>query len=92
MATALSPGVGMTLTETVDRQVGAVPSVVQILLDLVPTNVFAAFADKRRDIFRLDFATGALTRLTDDRANDGGPVYSRDGAWIYFPHCDHFTS
>ena len=41
----LRPGVGMTLTETVDRSVGSVPSVTSILLDLVPTNVFAAFAE-----------------------------------------------
>lgn len=39
------PGAGMTLTATLDREVGAVPSVAELLLDLVPTNVFAAFAE-----------------------------------------------
>lgn len=43
--TGLRPGIGMTLTETMDREVGTVPSVADILLDLVPTNVFAAFAE-----------------------------------------------
>jgi len=41
----LRPGVGMTLTETVDRAVDSVPSLASILLDLVPTNIFAAFAE-----------------------------------------------
>lgn len=39
------PGVGMTLSAPVDRVVGEVPSVVEILLDLVPVNLFAAFAE-----------------------------------------------
>jgi Na+/H+-dicarboxylate symporter len=41
----LRPGVGMTLGQVVDREVGAAPPVAQILLDLVPTNVFRAFAE-----------------------------------------------
>jgi len=41
----LRPGVGMSLTATVDRDLGALPSVVDILVALVPTNVFAAFAE-----------------------------------------------
>jgi Na+/H+-dicarboxylate symporter len=41
----LRPGVGMTLTQAVDREIGAAPSVAQIVLDLVPTNVFQAFAE-----------------------------------------------
>lgn len=41
----LRPGVGMTLSQVVDREVGAAPSVTQILLDLVPTNVVQAFAE-----------------------------------------------
>jgi Na+/H+-dicarboxylate symporter len=41
----LRPGVGMALTEEVDRAVGAVPSLSEVLLGMVPTNVFAAFAD-----------------------------------------------
>lgn len=41
----LRPGVGMSLTEEVDRAVGVVPSVSEVLLGMVPTNVVAAFAD-----------------------------------------------
>lgn len=41
----LRPGVGMSLTATVDRELGAVPTVVEILVALIPTNVFAAFAE-----------------------------------------------
>lgn len=39
------PGVGMTLTEPVNEAIGAVPAVSEILLQLVPTNVFQAFAE-----------------------------------------------
>lgn len=39
------PGVGMTLTEPVDAAIGEVPAVTQILLELIPTNVFQAFAE-----------------------------------------------
>ncbi len=41
----LQPGVGMTLTEEVSESFGEVPSVVDLLLDLVPENIFAAFAN-----------------------------------------------
>jgi Na+/H+-dicarboxylate symporter len=41
----LRPGVGMRLTEEVEGTVGAVPSVADVLLGMVPTNVFQAFAD-----------------------------------------------
>ncbi len=41
----LRPGVGMQLTETVEGTVGTVPSVTDVLLGMVPTNVFAAFAE-----------------------------------------------
>lgn len=41
----LRPGAGMTLSAPVDRAVGDAPSVADILLDLVPTNLFAAFAE-----------------------------------------------
>jgi hypothetical protein len=40
-----------------------------------------------RDIFSIDIATGAATRLTDDRALDGGPVFSLDGRFVLF-HSD----
>ena len=41
----LRPGVGMELTEPVEGAVGAVPSLTEVLLGMVPTNVFQAFAD-----------------------------------------------
>jgi Na+/H+-dicarboxylate symporter len=40
----LKPGAGMTLTEPVDETFGEVPGVVDLLLDLVPENIFAAFS------------------------------------------------
>ena len=41
----LRPGVGMQLSEQVEGTVGAVPSVAEVLLGMVPTNVFQAFAE-----------------------------------------------
>ena len=41
----LRPGVGMQLTEQVRGTVGAVPSIGDVLLGMVPSNVFRAFAD-----------------------------------------------
>jgi Na+/H+-dicarboxylate symporter len=41
----IRPGVGMTLTEPVDQAIGDVPAVTDILLDLVPTNIFRAFSE-----------------------------------------------
>lgn len=41
----LRPGDGMQLTEEVDRAVGTVPSVAEVLLGMVPTNVFRAFTE-----------------------------------------------
>ena len=41
----IRPGVGMTLREPVEEAIGSVPAVTDILLDLVPTNVFRAFAE-----------------------------------------------
>ncbi len=41
----LRPGLGMTLTDEVDVVVGSMPSVAEVLLDLVPTNIFQAFAE-----------------------------------------------
>jgi Na+/H+-dicarboxylate symporter len=40
----LEPGAGMQLTEQVDATFGEAPSVIDVLLDLVPENVFEAFA------------------------------------------------
>jgi Na+/H+-dicarboxylate symporter len=39
----IRPGVGMTLTGEVDAAMGEVPAVTEILLELIPTNVFQAF-------------------------------------------------
>ena len=39
------PGVGMQLTEQVEGTVGTVPSIADVLLGMVPTNVFQAFAE-----------------------------------------------
>ena len=44
-AALLQPGVGMQLTERVSGPVGEVPSVADILLGMIPTNVFRAFSD-----------------------------------------------
>ena len=41
----LRPGVGMELTEQVEGPVGTVPSIGDVLLGMVPTNVFQAFAE-----------------------------------------------
>jgi Na+/H+-dicarboxylate symporter len=41
----IRPGVGMTLTGQVDETVGSVPAVTDILLDLIPTNIFQAFTE-----------------------------------------------
>ncbi len=41
----LRPGVGMQLTEQVEGTVGAVPSIGDVLLGMVPTNVFRAFVE-----------------------------------------------
>jgi Na+/H+-dicarboxylate symporter len=41
----LRPGVGMRLTEPVQQAVGSVPSVADVLVDMVPGNAFAAFVD-----------------------------------------------
>jgi Na+/H+-dicarboxylate symporter len=39
------PGVGMTLTEEVDEAIGAVPAVSDLLLQLIPVNIFQAFTE-----------------------------------------------
>lgn len=41
----LQPGAGMQLTEQVAGPVGEVPSVADIVLGMIPTNVFRAFSD-----------------------------------------------
>jgi Na+/H+-dicarboxylate symporter len=41
----IRPGVGMTLTEPVGSDIGEVPEVTDILVELIPTNVFQAFTE-----------------------------------------------
>jgi Na+/H+-dicarboxylate symporter len=41
----IRPGIGMTLTEEVDEAIGAVPAVSDILVQLIPTNIFQAFTE-----------------------------------------------
>ena len=41
----LRPGLGVPLDDAVERDLVAAPSVGDVLIDLVPTNVFAAFAE-----------------------------------------------
>ena len=41
----VKPGVGMTLRGEVDSAIGEVPAVSEVILQLIPTNVFAAFAE-----------------------------------------------
>lgn len=43
----IRPGEGIQLSQEVDRSVGEVPNVFQVVLDLVPENIFRAFADGR---------------------------------------------
>ena len=41
----IRPGVGMSLTGEVNEAVGAVPAISDLLLQLVPTNIFQAFSE-----------------------------------------------
>ena len=43
--TLIRPGVGMTLTGEVDTAIGEVPAITDVLLELIPTNVFQAFTE-----------------------------------------------
>ena len=62
-----NPGIGVTLTPPVDYQPREVPTPVQVLLDIVPTNPFAALAEGR--ILQVIFFAGlvgfALVKLGD---------------------------
>jgi Na+/H+-dicarboxylate symporter len=65
------PGVGMTLSTPVDRDVGEAPSVVEILLDLVPTNLFAAFAEGNvAQVVVVAVLLGVATLFTPDATRD----------------------
>ena len=74
----LRPGVGMQLTEQVEGTVGAVPSIGDVLLGMVPSNVFQAFAEGNvvqlvLVAVLLGIATLMLTGATRDRL---GAAYS----------------
>ena len=45
MAHLMRPGRGMQLNEQVDQAIGEVPSVVDVILDLFPSNVFQSFSE-----------------------------------------------
>lgn len=45
VASQIQPGVGMRLSDPVTEQVAEIPGVAQILLDMVPSNMFAAFSE-----------------------------------------------
>jgi Na+/H+-dicarboxylate symporter len=68
----LRPGVGVQLTEQVEGTVGTVPSIAEVLLGMVPTNVFQAFAEGNVVqlvvvAVLLGIATLMLTGATRDR-------------------------
>ena len=74
----LRPGVGMQLTEQVEGTVGAVPSIGDVLLGMVPSNAFQAFAEGNvvqlvLVAVLLGIATLMLTGATRDRL---GAAYS----------------
>jgi len=67
----LRPGVGMSLTASLDREPGAVPSVVEILVSLIPTNVFAAFAEGNvAQLVVVGVLLGVTTLLLPDAPRD----------------------
>jgi len=48
------------------------------------TAVFMAFADGAWDLYTIDLVDRTVTRLTDDRADDGLPTFSPNGEYIAF--------
>lgn len=49
------------------------------------TVAFSAWLEGgKRDIVLVDVASGALSKVTDDRASDAGPCWSPDGRTLYF--------
>ena len=50
----------------------------------VRTVAYMAFTEGNWELFSLDLATRAVTRLTDDAAEDGLPTYSPNGEYIAF--------
>lgn len=67
----LKPGIGMQLTKKVQDTFGTVPSVVDVLLDLVPENVFQAFSSGQVAqivVFAVFLGIAALLLPPDQRA------------------------
>jgi Na+/H+-dicarboxylate symporter len=67
---ALQPGAGMTLTGEVEETFGDVPSVTNVLLELVPENIFAAFSDGKLTqvvVFAVFLGVTALLLPSDKR-------------------------
>ncbi len=67
---ALQPGAGMTLTGEVEETFGDVPSVTNVLLELVPENVFAAFSEGKLTqvvVFAVFLGVTALLLPSDQR-------------------------
>lgn len=63
----LRPGVGMQLTGELDGPVGAVPSIAEVLLGMVPRNAFAAFAEGNVvQIVVIAVLLGTATLLLDE--------------------------
>jgi TolB protein len=56
--------------------------------DWAPNGQFLAFTSEGRDgnpeIYRVDVATGQVTRLTESGGIDGAPAVSPDSAWVAF--------
>ena len=71
MASWLQPGRGMQLSETVDKEFGAVPSVTKVILDLFPSNVFEAFTSANVAqvvVFAIFLGVAALTLPAEPKA------------------------
>jgi Na+/H+-dicarboxylate symporter len=67
----LRPGVGMTLREVVDQEMATTPSVIEILLDLFPTNLFQAFAEGDvAQVVVVAVLLGIATLLLPERPRD----------------------
>jgi Na+/H+-dicarboxylate symporter len=67
----LRPGVGMRLTGPVDAAVGDVPSVVDVLLGMIPTNVVGAFVEGNVvQIVVIAVLLGVATLLLREGARD----------------------
>ena len=65
------PGVGMTLRVSVPEPVGAPPSVGQVLLDLIPTNLVRAFSEGNvAQVVVLATLVGVATLLLNDEPRE----------------------